>query len=169
MWYFGFCQRITSLENKDILVVDVGSLGYFDGKDYVLPIRIYYEDTDLSGVVYHVNYLRYMDRSRSEFLHTIGIFKLSPYEGTESIVWTVGKVELQYFHPARLGDLIEVHTKVKTLTGARIVIEHTIFLSGILLTRGLIEICTVTLCGKLRRISQEVRNKVLPFLYEDNA
>ncbi len=53
---------------------DVAGLGHFDGKTHVLPLRVYYEDTDLSGVVYHANYLRYMERGRTEFFRSAGVW-----------------------------------------------------------------------------------------------
>src|SRR5207302_3939048 len=93
--------------------------GSFHGKVHILPIRIYYEDTDLSGVVYHANYLRYMERGRSEFFRSAGILRLAQLEAPEPTAWTLRKVEVEYLKPARLDDLIEVHTLAAALTGAR--------------------------------------------------
>ena len=55
-------------------------LGHFEGKTHILPLRIYYEDTDLSGMVYHANYLRYMERGRTEFFRLAGITKMADLE-----------------------------------------------------------------------------------------
>jgi acyl-CoA thioester hydrolase len=84
--------------------------GRFEGKVHVLPIRIYYEDTDLSGIVYHANYLRYMERGRSEFFRCAGIVKLAVLDDEQPWAWTLRKVTLEYLMPARVDDLIEVHT-----------------------------------------------------------
>ena len=61
----------------------------FEGKTHVLPISIYYEDTDLSGFVYHANYLRYMERGRTEFFRLAGISKMAGLEEDEPTAWTI--------------------------------------------------------------------------------
>ena len=76
---------------------------------HILPIRVYYEDTDLSGVVYHANYLRFMERGRSEFFRCAGI-RLAMLDDAEPTAWTLRRAKLEYFRPARLDDPIEVHT-----------------------------------------------------------
>ena len=83
----------------------VDAFGRFEGKTHILPIRIYYEDTDLSSVVYHANYLRYMERGRSEFFRAVGITKLAGLEDPEPTAWTLRKVDIEYFRPARVDDL----------------------------------------------------------------
>ena len=144
----------------------VEAFGRFDGKVHILPIRIYYEDTDLSSVVYHANYLRFMERGRSEFFRAVGITKLAGLDNPEPTAWTLRKVDIEYFRPARVDDLVEVHTKATSLTGARMAAEQSIYCAGALLTRGHVEACVMTLTGKPRRIPQNVRDKLLPFLYE---
>jgi acyl-CoA thioester hydrolase len=143
-----------------------GGFGEFRGKVHVLPIRIYYEDTDLSGIVYHANYLRYMERGRTEFFHAAGIHELAKLNGPDGFAWTLRKVALEYKRPARLGDLIEVHTKGTSLTVARMTAEQDIFCNGQHLTRGTVEACIITLTGKPLRIPQETRDKLSPFVIE---
>ena len=140
--------------------------GLFEGKVHILPVRIYYEDTDLSGIVYHANYLRYMERGRSEFFRAVGITRLAQLDAPEPTAWTLRKVELEYLKPARLDDLLEVHTKATSLTGARLLADQNIFCKGIQLTRGAVEACIITLDGKPRRIPQDMRNKLAPFVAE---
>jgi acyl-CoA thioester hydrolase len=143
-----------------------GAAGRFEGKVHILPIRIYYEDTDLSGIVYHANYLRYMERGRSEFFRAAGIPRLAQLDAPQPTAWTLRKAELEYLRPARLDDLIEVHTSAASLTGARMVAEQNIFCKGAQLTRGAVEACIITLEGKPRRIPQEMRDKLTPFVME---
>src|SRR5262249_14803433 len=100
-------------------MTELPGAGRFDGKVHILPIRIYYEDTDLSGIVYHANYLRYMERGRSEFFRCAGIERLAMFEQREATAWTPRRVSLEYIRPARLDDLIEVHTRAMSLSGAR--------------------------------------------------
>jgi acyl-CoA thioester hydrolase len=144
------------------------AFGRFQGKVHILPIRIYYEDTDLSGIVYHANYLRYMERGRSEFFRSAGIARLAQLEAPEPTAWTLPKVELEYLKPARLDDLIDVHTRATSLTGARLTAEQNIFCKGVQLTRGRVEACIITLDGKARRIPQQIRDKLSPFVFGNN-
>ena len=140
--------------------------GYFKDKVFILPIRIYYADTDLSGVVYHANYLNYMERARSEYFRAVGIAKLADLEAAEPTAWALRKASLEYVRPARVDDLIEVHTITANMTGARLEAVQTTYCNGELLVRGRVEACFVTLTGKPRRIPAEIRDKLLPFLYE---
>jgi len=141
-------------------------LGRFDGKMHILPIRVYYEDTDLSGVVYHANYLRYMERGRTEFFRAVGI-KLAALEDAEPTAWTLRKIQLEYFRPARLEDQLEVRTICASLSGARMVADQKIYANDMLLTHGTVEACVMTLTGRPRRIPEDVRDKLAPFLYEE--
>jgi acyl-CoA thioester hydrolase len=138
--------------------------GRFDGKTHLLPIRIYYEDTDLSGIVYHANYLRYMERGRSEFFRSAGIARLAMLEQPEATAWTLRRVSLEYIRPARLDDLIEVHTRATALSGARMTADQKIYCRGELLTHGRVEACIITLEGRPRRIPPEMREKLQPFV-----
>lgn len=144
----------------------VEAFGRFEGKTHILPIRVYYEDTDLSGLVYHANYLRYMERGRSEYFRSAGITKLAQLDDPEPTAWTLRKVTLEYMRPARIDDLIEVRTRCTALSGARMTADQMIYKEGELLMRGIVEACVITLSGKPRRIPGDVREHLLPFLCE---
>jgi acyl-CoA thioester hydrolase len=146
---------------------ELAGAGRFDGKVHILRIRIYYEDTDLSGIVYHANYLRYMERGRSEFFRSAGIARLAMLEQPEATAWSLRRVSLEYIRPARLDDLIEVHTRAISLTGARMGAEQRIYCRETLLTDGVVEACIITLDGKPRRIPGEIRAKLQPFVTSD--
>ena len=139
--------------------------GRFEGKVFILPVRIYYEDTDLSTVVYHANYLRYMERARTEFFRAIGM-KASYLDEAEPSAWALRKLEIDYLKPARMDDVVEVHTTARALTGVRLSADQSIYCRGTLLTRGAVEACIIYLTGKPRRIPPDIRDKLLPFLCE---
>jgi acyl-CoA thioester hydrolase len=143
--------------------------GRFEGKVHILPVRIYYADTDLSGIVYHANYMVYMERGRSEFFRAAGIARLAQLDSPEPTAWTLRKVQIEYLKPARIDDLIEVHTMLTELSGARMNADQNVYLNGEMLTRSAIEACVITLDGKPRRIPQDIRDKLSPFLYETIA
>lgn len=138
--------------------------GHFEGRVHILPIRIYYEDTDLSGIVYHANYLRYMERGRSEFFRIAGVPRLAMLEQHDPTAWTLRRVSLEYMRPARLDDLIEVHTRATSLTGARMTADQKIWCGNNLLTHGRVEACIITLAGKPRRIPPDIFGKLRPFV-----
>lgn len=143
--------------------------GYFQDKVFILPIRIYYADTDLSGVVYHANYLNYMERARSDFFRAVGITKLADLDGGEPTAWALRKAELEYIRPARFDDVIEVHTTIGAMTGVRVDVIQTTYCKDQLLVRGRVQACLITLTGKPRRIPQDVRDKLLPYLCAETA
>lgn len=144
-------------------------LGRFDGKVHILPIRIYYEDTDLSGVVYHANYLRYMERGRTEFFRLAGVTRMAMLEDAKPTAWTLRSVSIDFFKPARLDDPLEIRTTCPLLTGARMKADQKIYGGDTLLAHGKVEACIMTLSGKPRRIPQAVRDKLLPFVLETTA
>ena len=145
---------------------DAAGLGRFEGKTHILPIRVYYEDTDLSGVVYHANYLRYMERGRMEFFRLCGIGKMAMLDDAEPTAWTLRNASLDFHRPARVEDQLEVHTTCPLLTGARMRADQKIYAGNTLLVHGKVEACIMTLSGKPRRIPQAVRDKLLPYLLE---
>ena len=148
---------------------ELAGLGRFEGKVHILPIRIYYEDTDLSGVVYHANYLRYMERGRTEFFRLAGVTKMAMLEDAEPTAWTLRNASIEFFKPARLEDPIEVHTTCPLLSGARMQADQKIFSRATLLAHGKVEACVMTLSGKARRIPQAMREKLLPYVLETTA
>jgi acyl-CoA thioester hydrolase len=75
--------------------------------NFRLPVRVYYEDTDAAGVVYYANYLRFMERARTEWLASIG-FDLDTLEREQQIVFVVHRVDIEYRRPARLSDRLDV-------------------------------------------------------------
>jgi acyl-CoA thioester hydrolase len=91
--------------------------------NHTMDVKIYYEDTDCGGVVYYANYLRYMERARTEYLasHGLSVKKLMD-EGT---IFMVLRVEIDYRSPARYGDTIGIETLVRDVTRATMVFEHT--------------------------------------------
>jgi acyl-CoA thioester hydrolase len=149
--------------------MSVAGLGHFDGKTHVLPLRVYYEDTDLSGVVYHANYLRYMERARTEFFRLAGVTKMADLDSEEPTAWAIREVRASYHRPARVDDALSVHTQLITISGARIEALQKIHAGKILLVEGRIEACIITLTGKPRRLPQSLRDLLTPFLVETDT
>jgi acyl-CoA thioester hydrolase len=90
------------------------------GEPFRWPIRVYYEDTDASGVVYYANYLRFMERSRTEWLASLG-FTLTALEREHGVVFVVHRLEIEYRQSARLYDALEVTLAPASIGRSRLV------------------------------------------------
>jgi len=86
-------------------------------------LRVYYEDTDLAGIVYYANYLKFIERARSEWVRGLGVDQAA-LKADHGIVFAVRRVEADYLSPARFDDLLEVETTLQALSGARIVLRQ---------------------------------------------
>ena len=142
----------------------LNGLGHFDGKAHVLPISIYYEDTDLSGAIYHANYLRFMERGRTEFFRLAGISKMAGLEEDEPTAWAIRSIAVKYHRPARLDDAVTVRTILTGLSGARMRATQRVMCGDTLLVEGRIEACITTLTGKARRLPKNVAETLAPFV-----
>ncbi|TJY60835.1 tol-pal system-associated acyl-CoA thioesterase [Sinimarinibacterium sp. CAU 1509] len=89
------------------------------------PIRVYYEDTDASGVAYHAGYLRWFERARTEWLRALGL-QQDGLHRQHGVVFTVAHLDIAYRRPARLDQLLEVHTRVAAMRRASLMFEQTL-------------------------------------------
>ena len=101
--------------------------GRIEGKVHVLPIRVYYEDTDFSGAVYHANYLKFCERARSDCLRLLDIHH-SELHGTASFV--VRRMVCDFLKPALIDDLLEVETRFGEFGGARMELSQSVLRPG---------------------------------------
>ncbi len=92
-------------------------------------LRVYYEDTDLAGIVYYANYLKFIERARTEWVRTLGVDQ-GRLKDDEGIVFAVRRVEADYLRPAKFDDELAVETRVEAITGARIVLEQVVTQAG---------------------------------------
>ena len=107
-----------------------------------LDIRVYYEDTDTGGVVYYANYLKFFERGRTEWLRRLGVDQ-SDMARREHKGFVVKSVQIQYCKPARLDDLLTVHSKLKRVGPASIDFEQIAVCKGELLCKSTIQVCCV--------------------------
>lgn len=115
-----------------------------------IKIKIYYEDTDAGGVVYYANYLRYLERARTEFLLEEGI-DVAEYHN-KGYLFAVIHVDINYKRPARLGEIIEVTTEIVEITNATISLKHRILRDSTLLVDANVRVACIDKEGKPRRI-----------------
>jgi acyl-CoA thioester hydrolase len=115
-------------------------------KQFRLPLRVYYEDTDAGGVVYYANYLAFMERGRTEWLRSLG-YENQQLIDAEGIVFAVRRACVDYLLPARLDDQLEVIVGIKRLKRASLVFEQQIVRGDELLCQGEITLVCVDLNG----------------------
>ena len=120
-------------------------------------IRVYYEDTDFSGVVYHARYLEFLERGRSDYLRLAGVHHTELIEGKhgERIVWVVRRMEIDFVAPARIDDIVTVDTRTERISGARIFMAQELTRGGEVLVRARVEAAIVGEGGRPRRFPKE--------------
>lgn len=129
---------------------DQALAGWFDEVEHRFPVRVYFEDTDLSGVVYHANYLRYMERARSDMLRLAGIDQRAAFEAGEG-AYAVADLRIRYAAPARLDDDLLVTTRLRQVRAAAVLIHQRVSRSGETLTEAEVTAALVAPNGRPRR------------------
>ncbi len=125
---------------------------------YTLPIRIYYEDTDMAGIVYYANYLKFIERGRSEWVRAIGMDQLAMKE--EGIVFAVRRVECDYLGSAKLDDALIVETEVANVTAARLVMEQRVKRGEEVLFQAVVTVVCMNEAGQPVRLPANIRQMV---------
>lgn len=110
--------------------------------EFIAPVRVYIEDTDAGGIVYYVNYLKFMERARTELFRTLGFER--PALLTDGLLLVVASSNVVYKKPARLDDLLEVSTRVQKLARTWVELEQNIYRNGECLCEGQIKIACVS-------------------------
>ena len=127
---------------------------------HILPVRVYFEDTDAGGVVYHASYVRYAERGRTDFLRLLGTDARRLIDGTDSgepAAFVVRRMTFDYVRPGRMDDLLEVETRVKEIGGASVRLDQTISRDGVRLVSAEVVVVLVSISGKPLRLSGAVR------------
>ena len=132
-----------------------------DGRQsHRLAVRVYFEDTDFSGVVYYATYLRWCERGRSDFFRLLGNDHQALHEGKGGTpaAFVVRRMNLDFKKPARIDDILEVSTHLVQMSTAVLELEQTVSRDGIVLFVARVEIVLVSLDGKPQRLSQRLRD-----------
>ncbi|MDQ2893688.1 MAG: YbgC/FadM family acyl-CoA thioesterase [Pseudomonadota bacterium] len=130
--------------------IDQPAAGRFDGAAHRFPVRVYFEDTDLSGVVYHANYLRYMERARSDMLRIAGIDQRATHEAGDG-AYAIVDLAIRYRAPARLDDALLVVSTVTRASPASVVIHQTVRRGTVELTAADVTAALVAPTGRAVR------------------
>ncbi|MFZ5619157.1 MAG: tol-pal system-associated acyl-CoA thioesterase [Pseudomonadota bacterium] len=124
--------------------------------EFAIPIRVYYEDTDFSGVVYHARYLHFFERGRTEALRSCNISHTELLARPEPLAFAVRKMTTEWIAPARIDDMLEVRTRFVEVKGARMLIDQEMRRGGDLIARADVEAACMNLEGRPRRLPAEI-------------
>ena len=125
-----------------------------------LPVRVYFEDTDFSGLVYHGSYVRWCERGRSDFLRLLGGDHrrlIDGKGGTEPAAFVVRRMVFDFLKPARIDEVLEVETRVKAVGAASLTLVQTVSRDGVPLAEAEVTVVLISVSGKPLRISNSLR------------
>ena len=127
---------------------------------FTFPVRIYYEDTDFSGVVYHAAYLKFFERGRTEALRATGVSHTELLARDAPLVFAVKKMITEWVRPARIDDELEVRTRFVAAKGARMLLDQEIWRDEKLIARADVEAACMSPEGRPRRLPADVIEKL---------
>ena len=130
--------------------------GHAEGGVHRLTIRVYYEDTDFSGVVYHANYLRFLERGRTDNLRLAGLDQSTLHASGDGLVFAVRRLTLDFLKPARMDDMVVVETRTREVRGASLIIDQRISRGADPLVTAEVRVAAL-MAGRPTRIPDEVR------------
>jgi acyl-CoA thioester hydrolase len=121
-----------------------------------ITLRVYYEDTDLAGIVYYANYLKFIERGRTDWLRDLGVDQ-GALKAREGVVFAVRRVEADYLSPARFDDLLTVESSLHQMTPARIVMDQRVLRGDAVLFTACVTVACLSASGRPARIPETVR------------
>jgi acyl-CoA thioester hydrolase len=139
--------------------------GRIEGGQHVMAVRVYYEDTDFSGVVYHASYLRFMERGRTDFLRLLGVDHRALFEeaGQEApgFAFVVRSMNIEYLKPAHMDDVLTIITSPAEIAGASLTLKQEVFRGDTLILEAMVKAAFVS-GGRARRIPEALRKAMAP-------
>jgi acyl-CoA thioester hydrolase len=135
--------------------------GRLEGGAHILPVRVYYEDTDFSGVVYHASYLRFLERGRTDFLRLGGVDQSTLHAAGEGVIFAVRRMTVDFLKPARMDDVLIVQTRTAEVRGASLVIAQAIRRGDETLLTADVRVAAIA-GGRPARISDDLRAILQP-------
>lgn len=140
--------------------------GRIEGETHIFPIRVYFEDTDFAGHVYHANYLKFCERGRTDFIRLLGIEhqRLANPEAGEPAMFVVRRIEIDYLKPSRLDDVLEVITRCAEIGGASLTLDQEVRRGDAVIARAKVIVVLVGATGKPQRIGSLIRGALERFV-----
>jgi acyl-CoA thioester hydrolase len=124
-----------------------------------LEVRVYWEDTDAGGIVYHASHIRFFERGRTEMLRSLGLSQSATADRShpDALLFTVRRLEVDYLRPALLDDLLTVETRVREFGGSRLLLDQRLVRHGEMIASALVTVVAIGGNGRPKRIPPELR------------
>jgi acyl-CoA thioester hydrolase len=136
--------------------------GVFTGREHRLAVRVYYEDTDFTGLVYHASYVRFFERGRSDFLRLAGADHVAM--AALGTAFALTRLEVDFRRAARIDDALVVATQIALASGPRLRFAQQIERGGELICNATVEAACIDAAGRARRPPSELRRALAPYL-----
>ena len=140
--------------------------GIIKEKTHFFQIRVFYEDTDFTGIVYHANYLKFAERGRSNFLRLLGINHSELISSNEPKYFVVYKMVSRFLGTAKIDDVLEVRSSFKGVNGPRLIIDQDIFKDEKKVFSANIEFALLDKKAKPKRFPDDIKSKIIKYLSE---
>jgi acyl-CoA thioester hydrolase len=140
------------------------SAGVFVGREHRLAVRVYYEDTDFTGVVYHGAYVRFLERGRSDGLRVAGVKHADLLAASDPAAFTVTRLAIDFVRAARIDDALIVRTLFEEVKGPRLIIRQSITRGEEIISRAEVEAACIRPDGRARRPPPELAARLAPYL-----
>ncbi len=150
-------------------MTDIPSAGRFEGREHRLPVRVYYEDTDFTGLVYHGSYVRFFERGRSDFLRLAGISHSALLERPDPGAFVITRLNIAFRKAVRIDDALTVRTTYDTIKGPRMWITQSITRGDDIIATADVEAACIRPDGRPRRPPPELLQSLNPLLLPDTA
>jgi acyl-CoA thioester hydrolase len=134
--------------------------GRIEGARHVLPVRVYFEDTDFSGLVYHTSYLRWCERGRSDWIRLLGVRHSDLFAGSDGLepaAFVVRRMEVDYLRPARIDEVVEIVTECVETGGAHLLLAQRVERDSKFLCKVTVKVVLISASGKPLRLPATVR------------
>ena len=141
------------------------AVGRLAGDVFIFPLRVYYEDTDAAGIVYYANYLKFIERARTEMMRFAGIDH-SGMRDADGVLFIVRRCTLDYRRPAWLDDWLEIHTRIVALKGASLEVEQIVLRDGETLVHAELRLACIKESGAPARFPPDLRSALESMLID---
>ena len=139
-------------------------MGWFEGREHHYPLRVFYEDTDFTGIVYYANYLRFFERARSSYFRLVGFHHSDLWDAEDPLAFAIRKINLDYKKPARIDDHLTIVPTYDKMKGARLWVSQACYRGDELLVTAISEAASITPEGRPKRAPKCMVERLGPYL-----
>jgi len=148
-------------------MTETPTMGWFEGREHKYPLRVFYEDTDFTGIVYYANYLRFFERARSSYFRLVGFNHSDLWDADDPLAFAIRKIELDYQKPARIDDHLTIVTTYDRFKGARLWVSQACYHGDELLVTAVSEAASITPQGRPKRPPKWMVETLKPYLLSE--